>query len=77
MSYPIRPQMKEAWNRAIAFIAYNDDDGAPDALDFRQVCSYISVILTAETFHVHVEKVARAVLKLRRAAKKRELSSPN
>lgn len=65
MSYSIRPVFKEAWERAIYFIAFNDD---PDCLNYREICGYISTICIAETFRVHTQKVARAVLRLRRRA---------
>ncbi len=72
MSYPIQPRLKDAWDRAIAFIAYNDDDAGPDALGLYTVRSYTTVVLVSETFQVHVEKVARAVIKLRRAREKKD-----
>lgn len=63
MSYPIRPADLPAWHRAIQFIALNDD---PADLNYRNVLGYMTVILTAETFRVHVAKVARAVVRARR-----------
>lgn len=68
MAYRIPPLFRPYWKRAIHFIAFNDGDGDNDALDFRHVKGMVSVVAIAETFGVHTEKVARAVVSLRRKA---------
>lgn len=60
-------ELREPWQRAICFIARNDE---PNDFEFSNIRGYVSTICVAETFFgddgAGPEYVARAVLKLRR-----------
>lgn len=64
-----RIEQRELWERAIDFIALNDE---PTDFDFKNVRNYTGVILVSEMLQVSQEKVARAVLRVRRAERRRE-----
>jgi hypothetical protein len=66
MSFPLKGFTLEAFKRGVEFIAYNDE---PADLNFQSVQSYISTITLSETLRVGTDRIARAVLKLRRQLK--------
>jgi hypothetical protein len=68
MSYRVPKNLKPLFDRAVNFIAFNDE---PGDLSFKSVRGYISTITVAETLGIHVEMVARAVVKKRRAELKK------
>ena len=58
--------MKRASCReAVAWIARNDDEGSPDALEVDTVRGMLTVVLTADLFGVDAERVARDVVRYR------------
>lgn len=66
MSYQLDKTLQPLWERAICFIALNDDPGGSGAYDVVLVSAMISVTMVAEIFQVPRAKVARAVIRRRR-----------
>jgi hypothetical protein len=60
-----RKMNRANYRDAISWIAYNDDAGGPDALNFEKVHGYTSVCLIADLFGVEQERVARDVVRYR------------
>lgn len=59
----------EFLRRGVECIALNDDNGAKDALDVDVVASYVSTSVLADVFDLEPVKVARMIVKIRKAAK--------
>jgi hypothetical protein len=52
--------------KAVDWIAHNDDNGAPHAMDENEVRGMISVLLVADLFEISGEEVAEMVVGARR-----------
>lgn len=61
---------KTKYQKAIDFIALNDNNGSEFALDQDEIEGYLSVILVSETFDKNVSDIAEDVLKVRRKVPK-------
>lgn len=63
---PVKRMKRASYREGVEWIALNDENGGPEALDPEMVRSYVSVALLSDLFGVESERIAKDVIRYRK-----------